>query len=238
MPDMRSSYAVVMGLALAACQGKPGPEGVASSASVAASAVNVAPKPTAEPLPKPEKLDVAALRAALKCGAKAAAGPCEVLEDFKECGAMNPVTQSGEGRWLGKGYLVKNGAFIEEYTLLRSKAVPASQVGAGSLPARLAIDSIPDERGGEKTNAEKAINAFERGDVPLPTNTAIRYVKERAEWSEAPVMAAEDNQLYVASGSGAYLCSRTKQRVLLVRRSSTRSQAADGVYAVLWPVSW
>jgi len=239
MPDMRSTFAVVLGLVLAACQGKPASEGAPSAgAAASAPAGNVAPKPTAEPLPKPEKLDVAALRAALKCSGKPVAGPCEVLEDFKECGAMNPVTQSGEGRWLGKGYLVKNGAFVEEFTLLRSHGAPASQVGAGTLPARMAIDSIPDERSGERTNAEKAINAFERGDVPLPTNTAIRYVKERAEWSEAPVMAAEDNQLYIATGSGAYLCSRTKQRVLLIRRSSTRTHAADGVYAVLWPVSW
>jgi len=177
MPDMRSTFAVVLGLVLAACQGKPASEGAPSAgAAASAPAGNVAPKPTAEPLPKPEKLDVAALRAALKCSGKPVAGPCEVLEDFKECGAMNPVTQSGEGRWLGKGYLVKNGAFVEEFTLLRSHGAPASQVGAGTLPARMAIDSIPDERSGERTNAEKAINAFERGDVPLPTNTAIRYV--------------------------------------------------------------
>lgn len=235
---MRTSIAVILACAVAlpACQDKPSSPAAEGSAATAA-VVTPASAPKAEPLPKPEKLDVASLRSALKCAGKAA-GPCEVLEDFKECGPFNPVTQSGEGRWLGKGYVVKNAAFVEEFTLLRSKAVPASQVGAGTLQARMAIDNIPDDRGGEKSNAEKAINAFERGDVPLPTNTAIRYVKERAEWSEAPVMAAEDNQLYVASGSGAYLCARSKQRVYLIRRSSTRTHAADGVYAVLWPVSW
>ncbi|MBM4358618.1 MAG: hypothetical protein FJ096_10980 [Deltaproteobacteria bacterium] len=234
---MRSLAVVTLALALTGCPDKAGSPAGATSASATVSPSTAPPRGSAEPQPKPEKLDVDALKAALKCTGKAS-GPCAVLEEWKDCQPFNPVTQSGEGRWMGKGYLVKNGAFIDEYTLLRSKAVPAAQVAPGSLPAKIAIDSIPDERGGEKTNAEKAINAYERGDVPLPTNTAVTYVKERSEWSEAPVQAADGNQLYVATGSRAYLCKGTKQRVLLIRRSTTRNHPGDGVYAVLWPVSW
>ena len=232
---MRTLFVAALGAFLIACNDKPAPAQAVASAT--ASSREAAPeRPTQAALAKPEKLDVAALKASFKCGK--ASGPCEVLEEWKDCGPLNPVTQSGDGRWMGKGYLVKNGAFIEEVSLVRSKAVPTSRVGLGALPAIVAVDAIPDDRAGERSNAEKAIAAFERGDVPLPTNTAIRYVKERTEWSDAPVMAAEDNQLYVATGSGAYLCARSKQRMLLVRRSPSRSHAGDGVYAVLWPVSW
>ena len=234
---MRMPLVATLGLALAACKAQPAAGDAAASSVPAGSAATATLKPvSAVPLAKPEKLDVSALKASLKCGQ--ASGPCAVLEDFKECIPWNPVTKSGEGRWMGKGYVVKNGAFIDEYTLVRTKGVATSQVAAGALPALVAIDNIPDARGGEKSNAEKAVNAFERGDVALPTNTAIHYVKERTEWSDAPVMAAEDNQLYVATGSGAYLCARSNQRLMLVRRSPSRSHAGDGVYAILWPVSW
>jgi hypothetical protein len=235
MRAMRSLVLVTLALTLPGCP-DTSTSGAAASASASATSAP-SPKPSAEALPKPEKLDVDALKAALKCTGKSS-GPCEILEEWKDCAPMNPVTQSGDGRWMGKGYVVKNAAFIDEFTLVRSKAVPASQVAAGTLPAKIAIDSIPDDRGGEKTNAEKAIHAYERGDVPLPTNTAVRYVKERTEWSEAPVQNADGNQLYVATGSGAYLCQAKKQRLLLIRRSTTRNHAGDGVYAVLWPVSW
>lgn len=233
---MRTLALGLLALGLAGCPDKSTATSSASS-SVAPSASQPESSKKPEQLPKPEKLDVDAIKAALKCTGKAS-GPCALLEEWKECAPMDPVTQSGEGRWMGRGYLVKKGEFIDEYTLLRSRAVPSSQVGAGMLPAKIAIDSIPDDRGGERANAEKAILAYERGDVPLPTNTAVRYLKERTEWSEAPVQSAEANQLYVATGSGAYLCAGQKQRLLVIRRSSTRTHAGDGVYAVLWPVTW
>lgn len=235
---MRTPLLAALGLSLVACKGSPpAPTGAGPDPS-GTSTTSAATKPAAAPLAKPEKLDVPALKAAFKCGKASPAGPCAILEEFKECVPTNPVTRSGDGRWMGKAYVVKDGAFIEEIALLRSKAVPAGQVGEGALPAKIAIDAIPDDRGGEKSNAERAINAYERGDVPLPQNTAVRYVKERTEWSDAPVMAAEGEQLYVASGSGAYLCGRSNQRLILVRRSPSRSHAGDGTYAVLWPVSW
>jgi hypothetical protein len=161
-----------------------------------------------------------------------------VLSEFKDCVAFNPSTKSGDGRWMGHGYTVTEGRFVEEYTLLRSKTITTAQAGEGALPVKIAIDKIPDERGAEKSNAERAIKAYERGDVPLPGNNAVTYVKERSDWSDAPALAGENNQIYVATGSGAYLCARNNQRLVLVRRSPSRSHAGDGVYAILWPVSW
>lgn len=226
---------IVVWLLVAACAERPaGTSSVASAA--ASSSIPPAVTASAAPLPKAEKLDAASARASLRCGK--ASGPCEVLAEFKECVPFPAVTASGDGRWMGIGYRVKGGAVTEEIALLRRRAVPASEVGAGALPALVAIDAILDDRPGEKRNAEHAVRAFARGDVPLPTNTAIRYVKERTQWNEAPVLAAEEQQLYVATSGGAHLCARSNQRVVLVQRDKGAAHPGDGAYAIVWPVSW
>ena len=226
--------ALVTSLALWSCGKDKRAEATAPSASATASA---APKPAAStaPLPKAEKLDVDGLKKALKCGK--AAGPCEVLAQFKDCVEWSPVVKSGDGRWLGEGFVVKSGAFIDEYTVVRSKSVPSSET-PGALPVKIAIDNIPDDRPGEKLNAGKAVRAFERGDVALPSNTAIRYVKERKDWSDAPAVQADNNQIYVATGSGAHLCMLKNQRLVLIKLAADRGHPADGVYAILFGVSW
>ncbi len=235
---MRLTFFAALALMVVACKETAATGDTSSATAGPPSVTPPSVTPSAAPLPKPEALDVVALKASFKCGKASGTGPCAVLDEWKDCQPLNPVTQSGDGRWMGKGSLVKDGAFIDEFTLVRSRSVPLAKAGAGALPALIAIDRIPDDRSGETSNAEKAVRAFERGDVALPTNTAIHYLKERTEWSEAPVMAAQANQLYVATGSGGYLCAISKQRVLVVRRSPSRSHAGDGVYAILWPVSW
>ncbi|MSP24408.1 MAG: hypothetical protein EXR75_04445 [Myxococcales bacterium] len=204
--------------------------GVVSTATVA--------RPTLAPPRKPERLDVDALKRAFKCGAEPPAGPCEVLKEFDACVPWSPVTQSGDGRFMGDGYVVKGGAFVEEVTLLRTRRVPSEEASPGDLPARIALAAIPQDRSAEREHAKKAIGAYARGDVPKPNNAAVRYVKERAEWVDATALAAEHDEIYVANRGGAHICALKNQRIVVIQRASERLHEGDGVYAVLFPVSW
>ena len=134
--------------------------------------------------------------------------------------------------------MVSQSKFIPEFTLLRSKRVAVNQVGPGQIAAKLGVANIPDDRAAEKRHAEKALRAYKRGDVTKAINAAVRYIKQRDDWPEAFALQAEANQIYVAVSGGAYLCARKDQRLIVVKRAGNRTHPADGVYAIMWPVSW
>ena len=225
--------ALLLLLGLVACKDEPAPTAATATATATAAA---APTATAAPQ-TPEALEVEALSTALKCTA-AGHGPCGVLLEFKDCIAWSPVTESGDGRWMGHGSVVKNGAFTDEITILRSRRVPTAEVGPGQLGAKIAINAIPDDRSLELEEAKRAINAYSRGDVPRPSNAGVGYLKELSTWSEGFSAQAKDNQIYSANQGGAWLCAKKDQRLLMVRLASTREHKADGVYATLYPVTW
>lgn len=206
------------------------PAATTAAASATSAASGVAPA-------APEQLDVGELKRALKCGA-GGHGPCGVLEQLTDCLPWSPVTKSGDGRWLGEGHVVKNGVFVDDFVLLRSKRVNPGDVGPGQLLAKIGIDTIPEDRAAERRHADKAVRAFKRGDVTTATNQAVRYVKQRTEWPEAFSMQTAGPQVFVAVAGGAYLCARKDQRLVVVKRSGSRSHPGDGIYAVLWPVAW
>lgn len=237
MPGPRPLVFVTLtALALGACD-DPNAK-TAPTASATAAETTSPPDKTAAPAPPPPKpLAVADMQKALKCGG-VGHGPCEVLEQFAECAEWSPVTQSGDGRWLGKATVVKKGVFVDEVALLRTLRVPLSEVGPGQLPAKIGLTTIPDEDVTEKRQAEKAIRAYDRGDVPRPSNQVIDYIKNKKEWPEAFSMQAEDNQVYVAVEAGMYLCQKDNQRLLAIKLSNDRQHKGDGTYAMLHPVSW
>ena len=225
---------LVTAFGLAGCDDKPKQPAAPPTTSASATATTT----TAQALPTPKALDVKALKASLKCGT-GGHGPCGVLDAFTGCISWSPVTSGGDGRWLGEGYIVKKGAFLDELTLLRSKRVPLADVGPGQLPAKIGITSVPDDRSTVRAHARKAINAYKRGDVPKKNiNRAITYINERQDWPEAFSMKADGNQVYVAVDAGAHLCALKDQRLLVVKLSGNREHKADGVYATLYPVSW
>ncbi len=216
----------------------PSAERAAAASSSPALGAVAATTAAAAPRRLPERRGVHALKRACKCTANSPAGPCEVLAAFAECAPWDPVTQSGDGRFMGEGYQVKKGAFVEEISLMRTRRAPTTELAAGELPARLAFDRVADDRAGEREHAKKAIAAFERGDVPKPNNTAIRYVKERTDWREAPALAAEHGEIFVAAKGGLHVCAQKGQRLAVIERASQREHEGDGVYAILHPVSW
>jgi hypothetical protein len=232
---------VALGAALLGCTQDQARPNAASSASVATRPIPPSARatPSAAPdLPTPEPLDVASLQKALKCSPKSAGGPCRVLNDFKACLPQKLLTPSGDGRWMGYGYVARAGAFTDEFTLLRSRAVPAAEVGKTQIAAKIGLARIPEEEEVVRRQAEKSVAALARNDVPKVGNAAIAYIKELKEWTEAYAVNAQDNQIYVAAADGFYLCAVSGLRLLLVQRVAAPKNPGDGLYAELWPVSW
>jgi hypothetical protein len=238
---MRRPSPFVLGIvcfALWGCEEKPAGTGTpsASAAPAASSASAPAPQPAVAP---PAALDVEGLKKSLKCSGKASEGPCPILEEFGDCKeGWTPITQSGDGRWVGTGYVVKDSKFTDEITLMRSKRVGVSEVAPGQLGAKVSLVSMP-ENSPEESAVEIAIRALARGDVPKAENRGVAYVLERSEWPDAFVQQADKHQVYVAVGAGAYLCSdKETQRLFVVRLASTQQHPADGLYATLHAVKW
>lgn len=224
-------------LVLGGCDDAPKPGATTAGGTQASASAPKKKAPPKKAMAAPEPLDVAALIKALKCRPKAP-GPCAVLRAFQQCIAFNPVTASGDGRWLGRSFITKDGSFVDEFGVLRSRRVGTSEVAPGQLPAKIAFDRIPDDRGAERRHAVKALRAFNRGDIPTRTNQAVRYLKARNDWSEHYAMQAGKNQVYVQTDNGTYLCARNDQRLLVVQRRGAAATSTDGTYATLWPVSW
>ncbi len=234
---MRSrSVLVALPLLLLGCDDGSKPTAGSPSATAAAS-TQAKPTSTAQAGPPPKALAVESLKKALKCGAKSP-GPCEVLAEFANCTPWNPTGGSGVGRWIGFGYVVKQGKFVDQLTVLRNRRVPLTEVGPGQLPVMIALGSIPDDQSAVARHAPKVIRALSRGDVPKVTNAAVTYLKQRTDWSDNYAMKAEGDQVYVSLGGGAHLCGIKNQRLIVMARTGGSENAADGIYATLYPVTW
>lgn len=232
------SAALLCSLVLGAC-GKGGPSNAAGSASASASPATSA-RPTASAaldLPAPEALDPERLSQALKCSPTSEGGPCRVLAGFGQCQPAKLETPSGDGRWIGNGYLVRDGAFTDQVMLLRSRRVPLAEVGQGQLAMKVGLATLPDETD-LKFHADKAISAASRGDVPKVNNLAIAYLKNLQDWQESYALAAQGNQVFVVAREPFQICFGRDQRVLLVQRAVGAKNLADGLYAELWPATW
>jgi hypothetical protein len=237
---MRISALLFVALALAACN-EPKDQGPAASSTQTKAAPTPAPTPTEAPkeaaIAAPDDLDVAGLEKALKCGA-AKSGPCAILAAFAGCTPWPAVVPSGDGRWLGRGYLVEGSKTSESITLLRSRSVPTSEIGPGQLPVRVGFAELAKQDGQAFEQADKAIRTLARHDVPARGNATIEHLAKRDAWSEGFSMRTVGGQVYVASQGGAFLCQGPHQELLLVQRAATRGSPGDGLYAELWPVSW
>ncbi len=221
----------------------PGPSGSGGSAtatSAAATSTSAASPPTAaDPAPPPPPdLDVAALQKALACAANAKSGACGVLAGFATCKAWSAEAPSGDGRWIGRGYEVDGKTTTDEVALLRLRRVPTSEVGPGQLPARIALNVIAKDEGAPFSEADRAIRALERSDVPPRGNAAIEHLKAKTQWSEAFATRTAGNQVYGLSHGGLYICEGPKRELYVARRASTRAGTGDGFYATLWGATW
>jgi hypothetical protein len=183
---------------------------------------------------------VASLQKALKCPAavKIGAGPCGVLAGFAACSTFSATIPGGDGRWMGRGYAVEHGKQTDQFTLLRLLKVPAAEVGPGQLPIKIAIADIPKDQDAAHNQAERAIRAFERQDVPNRGNTAVEYVKARSSWTGAAATRTKGGQVYVITAGGAFICQGSRQQLFMIDRDKLGTATGDGLYAELWATSW
>jgi hypothetical protein len=240
---MRSPFVVlaVFPVALLGCD-PPAPGGGASSAqaspSASPSAPSASPSATAEAPAAPENLDVASLQKAMKCAFDARSGPCGILTQFTSCSPWNAAVPSGDGRWIGHGYVVASGKTTQQITLVRSRRVPSNEVGPGQVPARISVAEIPKEERSAFSQADRAIRAYMRSDQPSKGNATLEYIKQKTDWPEFFATQTTGGQVYVISQAGGYLCQGAKKQLLLVQRAATRGSNSDGVYAELWATMW
>lgn len=235
----RSLVALVSFAALAAaCSDQPAP-GAQASASATASAP---PAPTAPAAPRalPDDLPLEPLREALACPKlepEKAKGLCRVLTLAGTCKAWSGLAQSGEGRYLGRAYTVAGPKREERLAIVRTRTVPLVDVGPGELNAKLAISLVPkdDPQAG---NAERAIKAYERFDVPPKANPAVAWVKAYSSFEDVPAMRTTTGKVLVLDAEHAMLCEGDNQRLFLVHPAGPTGKKGDGLYAELWPVSW
>ena len=225
----------------------PQPTGGASSAAAPSSVPSVGRTGATASLPDaaaaapaeaaPADLDVAALQKALKCDSGAGAGPCGVLAGFGTCKAWNPVVPSGDGRWIGRGHSISDGKTTEQLTLLRSRRVPTAEVGSGQLPIKVGLAEITKTDKTKFDQAERALRAYERQDVPPKSNAAVDHIKQLSDWSESSAVRTQGGQvMFLADGDG-FVCQGAKQQLFMVKRVKGGSPG-DGLYAQLWATTW
>lgn len=201
-------------------------------------AVSTAP-PALDTAPtSPEDLDIKGFQKQLACPAEPKSGPCAVLAAYAACTPWNATTPSGDGRWIGRGHRVEGGKTTEEFTVFRARRVPQNEVGPNQLPLKVGIADIAKSEGAAWEQAERAIKAFSKHDVPPRGNAAVEFLKRKDNWPEGFVLRTAGGQAYVVLEGGAFVCQGAHQQLIVVHRASTRGGKADGVYAEVWPSSW
>jgi len=233
---MRRPALAALAVVLLGCD-KPSPDAAASASAPITASAPPPPTAAAAPAPAPPDLDVAAQQRALKCG-DTRSGACGVLAKMATCTAWNPIVPSGDGRWLGHGFLVEGAKTTAEITLLRARRVPTSEVGPGQLGVRISVTDLPKQEGAPFDQADRAIRAYERTDVPPRSSLTLDYIKRRTDWPESAAVATAGGQVYALSANGIYLCQGASRSLLLLQRATSRGLSADGLYAELWLTSW
>lgn len=216
-----------------------GAPSASASAATSASAAPTPPPTAAEPaMPPPDNLDVAGLQKSLKCAGNAKSGPCRVVAQFATCKEWNPVSPSGDARWIGQGFVVEGAKTTEIVSILRAKRVPTSEIGAGQLPVKIGLTELAKEEGTAYDQADRAIRSYERGDIPSRSSPTLEYLKKRESWPDAFAVRTVGGQVYAITQAGTFACLGPKQQLYVVQRASTSASSGDGVYAELWATSW
>jgi len=242
-PSLRLTYGLPLlfvSTNLLACDqpGAGGPSAQSSTVPTVPSAVSTAP-PVLDTAPRaPEDLDIKAFQKQLACPAEPKPGPCSVLASFGTCTQWSASTPSGDGRWIGRGYRVEGGKTTEEFTVFRARRLPQNEVGPGQLPLKIGIADIVKSDGPAWDQAERAIKAFSRHDIPPRGNSAVDFLQRKENWPEGFVVRTAGGQAYAALEGGAFVCQGTQQQLVVVLRAAARGGKADGLYAEVWPTSW
>ena len=231
---MRAALPLALAALAAGCDPAPKPD-AAPTASAAAAPTKAPAEP---PPPPPSDLDVADLKTTLKCPAEAKSGPCAVLAKMSSCAPWSASVPSGDGRWLGRAWVVADGKTTETFVGMRLKTVPSMEVGPGQLALKIALAEISKDDSDAYGNADRALRAYERGDVPPRASPTLSYLEQRSEWPDAPARRTKGGHVFAVAQGGAYYCEGPKRTVLAVQQAETRRGSGDGIYAELWATTW
>jgi hypothetical protein len=226
-------------LAVLACtSGKPSDGASTASAPASAPPVASSAAPAVPAAPPPDDLDVGELQKALKCAADAKSGPCALLAKIADCKPWGASVPSGDGRWLGRAFVVDAGKATDGFAVLRLKQVPLVDVGPGQLPVKIGFAQLTKDDGAAFDQADRAIRSYERGDVPQKSNAALEHLKQRATWPDAYAVRTVKGNVYGIAQGGLFACQGPRQQLIVVQRAATRGSGGDGLYAELWATSW
>jgi hypothetical protein len=225
-----------LGLLVACDHGAPtksAPDAAPAAPSASASAPEL-------PAPTVADLDVAALSKALRCAAGAEGGACRVLDAMRRCHAWSATTPSGEGRYIGRGWVVQDGSSSDEITIVRAHTAARSELASWMLPLKMAIARIPPDAGPAFAQATKAIDAYARHDVPKVKNAAVDFLKQKSDWpAEVPAVRTTGVMVQTFSGRPAFLCEGPDQQLVLVQpHAGAANTNGNGLYVELWAASW
>lgn len=183
----------------------------------------------------PADMDVSALEKDLNCAKTGPKQACRVVKEFALAQRYTARTPSGEGRWIGRAFVVEKGVETEREIILWAKVVPTSQVGPGDLPIKVGYDFFPDEL---KTHAEKLVRTLGRGDSPSPMNQAFPYAKAFVPAKQRAMVNTAGQSVHVTSEESVYLRAKQPRLVYLVNTASGSAAPGDGMYAELWLADW
>jgi hypothetical protein len=163
-----------------------------------------------------------------------------VLAAMEKCNDWAAVAPSGDGRWIGHGWQVVGAATTDIVTLLRTRRVAQTEVKPWQLPIKIAVGSIPKDAGPAFVQADRAIDAYQRHDVPPVRNAAIDFVKQKSDWTdEAPAAKTMGAMVETMSDRPTYICQGAGQQIEIVQQAAADiGLKSDGLYAELWATSW
>jgi hypothetical protein len=229
-------WTALLGLGLLVACDRGAPQRASDAAPAASSASAIAPE---LPAPTVADLDVGALSKSLRCAAGGEGGACRVLDAVRKCHAWSATTPSGEGRYIGHGWVVQDGTASDEITILRAHAAPRSELSSWMLPLKIAIARIPADAGPAFAQATKAIDAYARHDVPKVKNAAVDFLKQKSDWpAESPAVRTTGVMVQTFSDRPAFLCEGADQQLVLVQPRAPGTPSGNGLYVELWAASW
>lgn len=191
--------------------------------------------------PAPDDLDVAQLQATLKCPGTSFKAACEILDEFKKAAAWDlTMIRGADARYFGRGVEASGGEVAERYYFLIAKRVPLNEVSASDLPLKLSFRQLETSREVEIAQAPKLLRLLEKDDAVNKTIQTAKYVLEYSVSAWDGASASKGPSTFAQIGGGAYIRMVSNRRLVLVQPAPTRpgAQPGEGVYALLYPLSW
>jgi hypothetical protein len=199
------------------------------------SAQDAAPPPP-EParVAAPEDIRVSDLRKELACPSLGEA--CRLLEAFEKAGSVVFDAPSGTARWLGRGYVRRQGEETKQRLIVWATRVPTAQVSPGLLPLKFGMGELPEHLG---VHGDKLIQALSRGSDPSNKNQARPFVEAFVPDVQRGAIQADARSLVLVAERPAYFRQPERRKLVMVLPDTeSDARAGDGIYAELWQASW